>query len=249
MLRVQYLGNRESRNDSLFGTNAVWRGHRDVQPVEEDAKARRMCNLFPEMFRLVGDAERDRSPAQVSRDRQIDAAQPAHCGIEAAEPLLDGKKVPIEEASWKALAAYAESIGLRVPGNIDRQELIADIQTASEEPGDPQIQTQAPESPEDFYRQTAEELAHYLAGVEDDNAKPTVSDIRKEKWSIDYNHLNAKVRDEAWEKSRKIRRRRLRKMMRDSSQPADSHPADMQSGQSVTGPPAETQDGESAFEF
>ena len=57
MKRVKYLGKKKLHVDDLFRTNKAWHGHGDVQEIENDSHAKRMCDVCPEVYELVEPVE------------------------------------------------------------------------------------------------------------------------------------------------------------------------------------------------
>lgn len=53
-MQVQYVGDKAEKVDHLYGTNAVWRGHGDVQDVPDDA-AKRMAAHY-DVWQIVAAA-------------------------------------------------------------------------------------------------------------------------------------------------------------------------------------------------
>jgi len=122
MALVRYIGGRDTHVDRLFGTTAAWDGPGDVQEID-DAKALKMCALCPQTYE---EAIPGRSPGA----REAAAAGAADAALlDSAARIPDGDaEVPLPAASRKALADYAESLGMSVPDDLPRAALAAEIE-------------------------------------------------------------------------------------------------------------------------
>lgn len=54
MLNVRYIGRKPERRDSIAGTDAVWSGNGDIQPVSAEAWAK--LSEYPTVWELASDA-------------------------------------------------------------------------------------------------------------------------------------------------------------------------------------------------
>jgi hypothetical protein len=54
MAKIRYIGKKERRADTMYGTGLVWHGHGDVQTCEDPAKAKLLLR-HADMFELVGE--------------------------------------------------------------------------------------------------------------------------------------------------------------------------------------------------
>ena len=98
MIKIQYIGKKPQRIDTVAGTGIVWTGNGDVQLVPSDA-AKRMLQ-HPDVWALAEDQEQ---------------VQLAESGPQvAAISLPDGTTQALDGMSKEALHDLAKALGVKV---------------------------------------------------------------------------------------------------------------------------------------
>lgn len=107
---IKYLGTSPDYHvDSIGRTSTVWHGTGDVQEVLDmtEDKARLLADLHPGLYEVVDTA----SPQDIKMAGIMESEHVRDVMIEDH----DGRRVPLKDASRKALAAYAsDELGLSI---------------------------------------------------------------------------------------------------------------------------------------
>lgn len=113
MTKIQYIGKKPQRIDTVAGTGIVWAGNGDVQLVPSDA-AKRMLQ-HPDIWAIAEDQEPSNEPAGEPTPTPSAEAEPAESGPQvAAISLPDGTIQALDGMSKEALHDLAKALGVRV---------------------------------------------------------------------------------------------------------------------------------------
>lgn len=121
---VKFLGKSEWCPDRFFGTGAIFRGHGDIQEIEDEIKGTKL-GAFQPSFCLSSKEEYEEQKFGVKPKEEEPAKRPSS-GILIYEPAQK-KDVPIEKASIRALHASAKKHGVTVPKSMSKDDLIENL--------------------------------------------------------------------------------------------------------------------------
>ncbi len=96
-MRIQYIGTKPFHADSLHKSGGLWRGHGDIQEIN-DEKAMRLVNHHPDVYRIVPDEENSVCHADASSGQEEEDSVPA-----SETPPVDGEEpegLDPEGGSW-----------------------------------------------------------------------------------------------------------------------------------------------------
>lgn len=120
MALVKYVGSKALKIDRRYGSKCMWRGHGDVQVVEDDDLAATMAGNHPDVWALI----KPEDEAPKIPDTMLTGTMPAAIDETIIEEL-SGEKVSLRLASRGALARYAdEELGLAVADGHSREQLL-----------------------------------------------------------------------------------------------------------------------------
>ena len=138
-MRIRYIGKKEFNVDRLYGSHVMWTGYEDVQVVEDEEMAQRMCKGSPLVYEEVLDepgpdqlASLETAPPAVAVPGALTTWDPDAPvvpepvpGVEAADPAaaaaydvlepetvqeVDGTVVKLKDASYRAVQRYLTDV-------------------------------------------------------------------------------------------------------------------------------------------
>ena len=125
---VKHIGSRAVQADTMYGSGRTWDGFGDVQEVENEQIARRMCECSPMVFELVDPLSKLPQPIPIG----LDASQAENID-ETTVALPDGRRVRLVDAPRKQLAAYArDEVGLNVLDGHTRADILTAVANVEE---------------------------------------------------------------------------------------------------------------------
>lgn len=85
MLRIRYVGPKERPFyfDRYFGTRTIWEGYGDIQEIDDEDAARRLCRACPSLFEIV---------LEDSRQRPADSRVPSATGTAGVPERTDEER-------------------------------------------------------------------------------------------------------------------------------------------------------------
>lgn len=129
MRLVKYIGTKSLQVDRLYGTRTVWSGAGDVQEIDDDESAERMCRNHPDTYALI---ERDGTTPTPTPLGALD--HPAESVLRTTTITLEnGKVVSLIDAPRRVLAEYARNEhGLAVTDGHTKSDILTFIANIEE---------------------------------------------------------------------------------------------------------------------
>ena len=120
-MRVQYVGKQPYKVDRMFNSGGVWRHQGDVVNIVPDSLGQKMIDYAPASYGPVSDD----AAVREGTHETVGTVPAGNSALDAIMIPQGGQKVPLRDAKFLALKAYAtKRLGLNIATGTKRLQLI-----------------------------------------------------------------------------------------------------------------------------